>query len=106
MNDGEQFESGLFRAALGSTPFLGPKGVSGVGVGHYEEEGRKPPFFQRPIDLELGNLSELSRQQLTELRRDFAFKNHPDRVPAHAMQEAEQRMMIANQRIDAALEKL
>ncbi|MDB5524628.1 MAG: hypothetical protein JWM58_2391 [Rhizobium sp.] len=42
---------------------------------------------------------------LRERRRLFALDNHPDRVPIEYREQANRRMMAANQMIDAALAK-
>lgn len=43
---------------------------------------------------------------LARLRRDFAFRNHPDRVPPALRAGAVRRMQIANSLIDEALHRL
>jgi hypothetical protein len=54
-------------------------------------------------DLKLGTCR--AAHDFRERRRLFAFENHPDRVPVDYRNQATRRMMIANQMIDAALEK-
>ena len=45
---------------------------------------------------ELGLSPGLTRGELASLRRKFAVRNHPDRLPAKFLVVATQRMMIAN----------
>jgi hypothetical protein len=52
------------------------------------------------ILLELGLGSRVSEADVASLRREFALRNHPDRVPAELRALATQRMMIANDLID------
>ncbi len=53
------------------------------------------------IAVELG-LDGPALPDLSRLRRVFALKNHPDRVPTHLRQRALQRMQVANGLIDEA----
>jgi hypothetical protein len=53
------------------------------------------------IALELG-LDGADAADLGKLRRAFALKNHPDRVPPQFRQRAVQRMQVANGLIDEA----
>jgi len=77
-----------------------------VGV---EENAAEPPaeiVVELPVEpatiaVELG-LNEAKPADLGRLRRVFALKNHPDRVPAHLRQNALKRMQIANVLIDEA----
>jgi hypothetical protein len=77
-----------------------------VGV---EENAAEPPaeiLVDLPVEpeaiaVELG-LNEARPDELGRLRRVFALKNHPDRVPAHLRQNALKRMQIANGLIDEA----
>lgn len=59
------------------------------------------PVEPETIAVELG-LDEAKSADLGRLRRIFALKNHPDRVPAHLRQNALKRMQIANGLIDEA----
>jgi hypothetical protein len=58
-----------------------------------------------PVSLaaELGLRAGMPRAELRRLRRDFALKNHPDRVGPLRSETASRRMTIANALIDAAL---
>nr|WP_292765144.1 hypothetical protein [Mesorhizobium sp.] len=56
------------------------------------------------IAIELG-LDGSALPDLGRLRRAFALKNHPDRVPSHLRQRALQRMQVANGLIDEAKRK-
>ena len=56
------------------------------------------------IATELG-LDDSGPAELGRLRRAFALKNHPDRVPLHLRERALQRMQIANGLIDAAKQR-
>lgn len=57
-----------------------------------------------PADItrELGLGVRRQAVELARIRRAFAFKNHPDRVPAHLRERALQRMKLANMLIDEA----
>ena len=69
-------------------------------------------LFQKPesplstdpeeIARELGLRSKRLPKDLDRVRRDFAFRNHPDRVAEHLRQRAIVRMQIANTLIDEA----
>lgn len=54
------------------------------------------------IARELGLAGGRRPGDLDRLRRDFAFSNHPDRVPAHRRAAAMIRMQVANMLIDEA----
>ena len=54
---------------------------------------------------ELGLSTGPVPKNLDRLRRDFAFLNHPDRVPAHLRANAMIRMQVANMLIDEAKRK-
>jgi hypothetical protein len=54
------------------------------------------------ISRELGLGKTRTTADLARLRRAFAFKNHPDRVPTHLRQRAVLRMQVANMLIDEA----
>ncbi|WP_159586589.1 hypothetical protein [Chelativorans xinjiangense] len=51
-------------------------------------------------ELDLGKRAK--PKELDRLRRDFAFRNHPDRVPEHLRARAIIRMQVANMLIDDA----
>ena len=55
---------------------------------------------------ELGLHPHASEADVTALRRQFALRNHPDRVPAELREVATQRMMIANDLMDRYVAKL
>lgn len=55
---------------------------------------------------ELGLHSKATEAEIAVLRREFALRNHPDRVPADLREIATQRMMIANDLMDRYLAKL
>jgi hypothetical protein len=55
---------------------------------------------------ELGLRAGASDADITLLRREFALRNHPDRVPAELRDVATQRMMIANDLIDRYVAEL
>lgn len=52
---------------------------------------------------ELGLHSDATEYEIAMLRREFALRNHPDRVPADLREIATQRMMIANDLMDRHL---
>lgn len=55
---------------------------------------------------ELGLHSEATEAEIAMLRREFALRNHPDRVPADLRDIATQRMMIANDLMDRYIARL
>jgi hypothetical protein len=55
---------------------------------------------------ELGLHAEATEEDVLALRRAFALRNHPDRVPAELRELATQRMMIANDLMDRYVAKL
>ncbi|MEJ2118129.1 MAG: hypothetical protein P8Y36_09615 [Alphaproteobacteria bacterium] len=59
----------------------------------------------KPVHEELGLRDDLSDAELRRLRRDFATRNHPDRVPLWQRDEATERMTLANVLIDRALKR-
>lgn len=60
-----------------------------------------PSIEPREIAAEL-NLAATPIDELGQLRRRFAFGNHPDRVAPHLRDRAIQRMQVANMLIDEA----
>lgn len=66
-----------------------------------------PPEATDPaaIALEL-RLDGADLPRLAEIRRRFAFANHPDRVPARLRAHALERMQVANMLIDEAEKRL
>jgi hypothetical protein len=75
----------------------------------YGEEhptGNQPAFWpadDAAIAAELRLASARTGEDLRRLRRSFAMRNHPDRVPAWLRDEATRRMTIANVLIDSAM---
>ncbi len=59
------------------------------------------PVEPGAIAIELG-LPDAKPADLGRLRRAFALKNHPDRMPPHLRERALQRMQVANGLIDEA----
>lgn len=59
------------------------------------------PIEPEAIAVELG-LEGADLAAIGRLRRVFALRNHPDRVPQHLRQRALQRMQVANGLIDEA----
>lgn len=75
-------------------------------TGHTGKAGRQevePPSID-PVDVarELGFKPGRRPRDLDRARRDFAFRNHPDRVAADLRERAMLRMQIANMLIDDA----
>jgi hypothetical protein len=64
---------------------------------------QSPPDDRDSIARELRLHSGLSIAQLHRLRRDFASRNHPDRLPEILRELATRRMTLANELIDQAL---
>lgn len=60
---------------------------------------------KRSVAEELALHAGLSVADLHRIRRDFALRNHPDRVPRWQHDEATQRMTLANVLIDRALRR-
>jgi hypothetical protein len=78
---------------------------------HYAEEGSEGAAHGVLLDpyrimSELGLHSSATEAEVVVLRREFALRNHPDRVPAELRDVATQRMMIANDLIDRHVAKL
>lgn len=67
-----------------------------------EEPAPLPSTDPDEIARELGLSARQMPKNLDRLRRDFAFRNHPDRVPAHLRANAMIRMQVANMLIDEA----
>jgi len=72
-----------------------------------DEEGNEAEHSQPSVDpeeiaRELGLAERSKPAELDRLRRDFAFRNHPDRVPEHLRARAIIRMQVANMLIDDA----
>jgi len=64
------------------------------------EAAREISLDPNRIVSELGLHAGVSDADIVALRRQFAMRNHPDRVPAELRDIATQRMMIANDLID------
>jgi hypothetical protein len=78
---------------------------------HYVEEGGEDAGYGILLDphrvmSELGLRSGATEAEVAVLRREFALRNHPDRVPAELRDVATQRMMIANDLMDRYVAKL
>ncbi|MBS0238447.1 MAG: molecular chaperone DnaJ [Proteobacteria bacterium] len=58
------------------------------------------------LELGLGLSSNVTEADIAMFRREFALRNHPDRVPAELRPLATQRMMIANDLIDRYVARL
>lgn len=71
-----------------------------------ESAGTDVSLDPHKILSELGLHSEATEAEIALLRREFALRNHPDRVPADLREIATQRMMIANDLMDRHLAKL
>jgi hypothetical protein len=73
--------------------------------GEQQPEGVQPPWpaDDAAIAAELRLGSARTGEDLRRIRRSFAMRNHPDRVPAWLRAEATRRMTIANALIDGAM---
>jgi hypothetical protein len=67
---------------------------------------RSGPDTADEIAKELGVGGALTLTQLAFLWRDFVWRNHPDRQPAHARERANARVAIANGLYDRARREL
>lgn len=78
--------------------------------GEERPEGTQPPYTpadDASVAAELRLATARTGEDLRRIRRSFAMRNHPDRVPAWLREEATRRMTIANMLIDSAMrEKL
>jgi hypothetical protein len=76
----------------------------GIRPTRYTEDGpdSAPEVSLDPnkIQSELGLHSKSTEAEIAILRREFALRNHPDRVPAELREVATQRIMIANDIMD------
>jgi hypothetical protein len=61
-----------------------------------------PPIDIQAIARELELDKPRAARDFSRLRRDFAFRNHPDRVAPHLRERAIARMQVANMLIDEA----
>lgn len=73
---------------------------AGNGEGGREEP--EPSVDPDEIARELGLAKRIRPRDLDRLRRDFALRNHPDRVPEQLRARAMIRMQVANMLIDDA----
>ena len=77
---------------------------------HYGDSGNDAAddglFDSHKIISELGLHSGASEAEIVILRREFALRNHPDRVPAELRDVATRRMMIANDLMDQHIARL
>ncbi len=89
---------GLKRAVGSETGRKGPYGDA--------DAAEQPPCDPDSIAAELGLNRKLTVADITALRRAFALRNHPDRVPEAWRALATERMTIANRLLDAATDKL
>lgn len=64
-----------------------------------------PRKSSKSVAEELALHEALTPSELKRIRREFAARNHPDRVPTWQRDEATQRMTIANVLIDRALKR-
>jgi len=75
----------------------------------YRDHGESPlvaSLDPHRILSELGLRSNATESEIAMLRREFALRNHPDRVPDELRDIATQRMMIANDLMDRYLARL
>ncbi|AGK59390.1 heat shock protein DnaJ domain-containing protein [Hyphomicrobium denitrificans 1NES1] len=77
-----------------------------IAYGDESDGGHGVSLDPHKILSELGLHSEATEAEIAMLRREFALRNHPDRVPADLRDAATQRMMIANDLMDRHLAKL
>jgi hypothetical protein len=70
-------------------------------IAEADQAAESLPVEPEAIAVELG-LAEAKPADFGRLRRAFALKNHPDRVPPDLRQRALQRMQVANSLIDEA----
>jgi hypothetical protein len=77
----------------------------------YDNDGEAEHDPQSLLDpnkilLELGLVSNSTEDDVLSLRREFALRNHPDRVRPELRDLATQRMMIANDLMDRYVARL
>ena len=111
------------RANLGFGPAPGSGGEArfGLALGWTDEPADEPRREARPsrdeaaagradtpadIAAELGLAGPLTLDQLASRWRDYVWRNHPDRQPAHARSRANARVAIANTLYDRARREL
>jgi hypothetical protein len=71
-----------------------------------EQAAGNPADMRAEIAAELGLPGPLTRDQLGLRWRNFVWRNHPDRQPAHARARANARVAIANSLYDRARREL
>jgi hypothetical protein len=71
-----------------------------------DEAPHKPTDTPAEIAAELGLVGPLTRDELASRWRNFVWRNHPDRQPAHARERANARVAIANTLYDRARREL
>jgi hypothetical protein len=71
-----------------------------------ENESAKSLLDPNRILIELGLDTDYSESDIVALRREFALRNHPDRVLPELREIATQRMMIANDLMDRYVARL
>ena len=106
--------------AFGAAPSAGGEARFGLALDWTEEPVSLPPPPQPPprqparrsgdtpseIAAELGLGGPLTLDQLTSRWRDFVWRNHPDRQPQDARNQANARVAIANTLYDRARREL
>jgi len=107
------------RAQLEFGPAPGSGGEARFGLAlEWTDEPADRPARQAPasteeaaldpaeIAVELGLSGPLTQDQLVSRWRDFVWRNHPDRQPAHARKGANARVAVANALYDRARREL
>ncbi|MCT7375208.1 hypothetical protein [Chelativorans salis] len=95
LNSGRiSFSEDMIQAAYRMFADQGPAGDKAIAP--------EPSVDPDDIAHELGLGKQAKPKELDRLRRDFAFRNHPDRVPEHLRARAIIRMQVANMLIDEA----
>jgi hypothetical protein len=106
--------------AFAAAPGAGGKARFGLVLDWTDETADRPPPPQPPprqparrsgaspseIAAELGLGAAFTLDQLTSRWRDFVWRNHPDRQPPDARDQANARMAIANTLYDRARREL
>jgi hypothetical protein len=98
------------RASAG-TSNLAPRRVPADQLGRHappstDEAPPNPADTAAEIAAELGLAGPLTPDQLASRWRNFVWRNHPDRQPAHARRRANARVAIANTLYDRARRQL
>ena len=99
-----------FRRRSAFRPGAGVDGRAGGPAGGRRplrgEPAARPEDTPAEIAAELGLAGPLTLDQLAARWRDFVWRNHPDRQPAHARKRANARVAIANTLYDRARREL